>query len=125
MCTNLFLFHPFRLSSWLNHVMHTNIVVFIFLEMVTTFRQYPSRKAGLTGLTLFMAAYLVWIHVIKHVSGLWVYPVLDVLDFPQRIVFFIVILIFGLSFYFLGEYFNNKVWATELKQLKSGGKKHK
>lgn len=105
--------------------MHTNIVVFIILEICTTFRQYPSRKAGLTGLTLFMLAYVIWVHIIYYASGLWVYPVLGVLDLPQRIAFFIVVLIFGLSFYFLGEYFNNKVWATELKQLKSSGKKHK
>lgn len=104
--------------------MHTNIMVFIVLEVFTTFRQYPSRKKALTGLVAFMAAYLVWIHIIKYVSGLWVYPVLEVLELPQRIVFFIVVLIFGLSFYFIGEYFNNKVWADELKSIRSG-KKHK
>lgn len=106
--------------------MHTNIVVFIVLEVFTTFRKYPTRKSALTGLVIFMAAYLVWIHIIKQISGVWVYPVLDVLELPQRIVFFLVVLVFGLSFYFLGEFLNNKIWADELKSLKSsGGKKHK
>lgn len=98
--------------------MHTNIIVFIILEMCTSFRQYPKRKNGIIGLTLFMAAYLVWIHIIKSVSGVWVYPVLDVLELPQRIIFFIVILAFCLSLYFIGEFVNSKIWTIELKNLK-------
>lgn len=105
--------------------MHTNIMIFIVLEMFTSFRQYPSRKLCLTSLGLFMAAYLVWLHVVKHFSGVWVYPVLDVLELPQRIVFFIVNLIVGVSLYFVGELLNNKIWADELKQLKPKSKKNK
>ncbi|XP_037048094.1 androgen-dependent TFPI-regulating protein-like isoform X1 [Bradysia coprophila] len=105
--------------TWLNHVMHTNIVIFIVLELFTTFRQYPSRKSALTGLSIFMLAYLVWIHIIKHYAGVWVYPVLNVLEFGQRIVFFIVILLFCLGLYFVGEFLNNKIWASELRQIKS------
>lgn len=66
-----------------NHVLHTNIAIFILLEMCVAFRLYPSRKAGLTGLGLFMSAYLVWIHVIHHVSGVWVYPILEVGNFKS------------------------------------------
>lgn len=108
----------FSFCSWLNHVMHTNIVVFICVEMCTSFRQYPTRKNGLTGLVIFMLAYLSWIHIIRYVSGIWVYPVLEVLDLPQRIVFFIVNLLFGLSFYFVGEFVNKHLWASELKSVK-------
>lgn len=99
--------------------MHTNIVIFIVMELFTTFRQYPSRKSGLTGLSIFMLGYLIWIHIIKHFAGVWVYPVLNVLEFGQRIVFFIVILVFCLSLYFIGEHLNNKIWADELRQIKS------
>lgn len=109
--------------TWLNHVMHTNIVIFIVLELFTTFRQYPSRKSAVTGLSIFMLGYLVWIHVIKHYAGIWVYPVLEVLAFGQRIVFFIVILLFCLGLYFVGEFLNNKIWASELRQIK--GKRNK
>lgn len=104
--------------------MHTNIVVFILVEMCTSFRQYPLRKKGLTGLVIFMAAYLLWIHVIRYVSGIWVYPVLEVLNLPQRIVFFIVNLLFGLSFYYLGEFANKHLWTSELRHIKQS-KKHK
>lgn len=111
--------------SWLNHVMHTNILIFVFLELILSFRQYPIRKSGVTGLTLFMIGYLIWIHIIKYMSGRWVYPILEVLNLPMRIVFLVFNGAFGVSFYFVGEFLNNKIWATELKSAKSSGKKHK
>lgn len=111
--------------SWLNHVMHTNIVFFILLDLLVSFRQYPSRKSGFTGLLLFNVAYVIWIHIIKYMSGRWVYPILEVLNLPQRIGFMLFVGVFGISFYFVGEYVNNKVWAKELKSSKSSGKKHK
>lgn len=104
--------------------MHTNIVVFILLDAFTTFRKYPARKSGVTGLLLFNIAYIIWVHIIKHMSGRWVYPVLDVLNLPQRIGFILFMGAFGVSFYFVGELLNNYIWAAELKRLK-GGKKHK
>ena len=112
------------LRSWLNHVLHTNIVIFILLELFTSFRQYPSRKAGITGLSIFMAGYLVWLHVIKYVSGIWVYPVLDVLPAPLRIVFFVVVIAATSVFYLAGEFLSNVVWTKELKMLKQGKKVH-
>lgn len=106
----------------MNHVLHTNIVVFIILEMCTSFRKYPSRKSGMTGLLIFMAAYLGWIHVIKHYSGVWVYPVLDVLDVPQRIVFFAVSCFISVGLYLVGEFINNQIWTKEIRQLKGNNK---
>lgn len=70
-----------------------------------------------------MAAYLGWIHVIKYKANIWVYPVLDVLNLGQRIVFFLLCLIFSVGLYVLGEFTNEKVWVREIKQqqkLKSG-----
>ena len=102
--------------SWLNHIMHTNIMVFIVMELFTSFRNYPSRKAGLVGLSVFMAAYLGWIHVIKYKANIWVYPVLDVLNLPQRIAFFLLCLIFSVGLYLIGEFMNEQVWVREIKQ---------
>lgn len=104
--------------------MHTNIVIFILLELFISFRQYPNRKSGFSGLLIFNILYVIWIHIIKYKSGRWVYPILDVLSLPQRIGFIVFIGIFGVSFYFVGEYLNNKIWANELKPSKSA-KKHK
>lgn len=102
--------------------MHTNVAIFALLELFLSFRQYPNRKTGFTGLLIFNLGYVIWIHIIKYKSGRWVYPILDVLSLPQRIGFIIFIGIFGISFYFVGEFLNNKIWAKELKPNKSGKK---
>lgn len=71
-----------------------------------------------------MAAYLVWLHVIKHYSGIWVYPVLEVLNTPLRIVFFVVVIAATSVFYLAGEFLSNIVWTKELRALKQGKKMH-
>ncbi|XP_031629457.1 androgen-induced gene 1 protein-like isoform X1 [Contarinia nasturtii] len=111
--------------NWLNHVMHTNIVFFILLELLVSFRQYPAGKSGFIGLLVFNIFYVIWIHIIKFKTDRWVYPVLEVLNLPQRIGFILFIGIFGISFYFVGEYVNKRVWANELKSNKSSIHKHK
>ncbi|XP_014096193.1 androgen-induced gene 1 protein isoform X2 [Bactrocera oleae] len=101
--------------SWLNHVLHTNVVVFMILELFTSFRAYPKRSTGLAGLSAFIVSYLIWLHVVKYYSGFWVYPVLEVLLLPQRIVFFVAVITITLCLYLFGEFMNNIVWEKELK----------
>lgn len=110
--------------TWLNHIMHTNIVIFILADLVTSFRMYPTKKFGMSILTTFMLCYVVWIHVIYANTGMWVYPVLNVMNWPMRIAFYIVSLGLVFSFYSLGEGLNRAVWSKEVeKTVKSGKKK--
>ncbi|KAJ9592927.1 hypothetical protein L9F63_015432, partial [Diploptera punctata] len=103
--------------SWLNHIMHTNIMIFTLIEMVTTFQQYPKRSDGLKGLVSFMLIYLIWLHVIYGVSSFWVYPILEVLNAWQRLLFFLFTLGLVVSLYFLGEFLNNTIWGKVHRQL--------
>lgn len=98
---------------WLNHLMHTVIMVSAIIEMLLTSRQYPKRSRGLGGLSAFMLVYLIWMHVVYYKSGIWVYPVMDVLTPPLRIVFFAVLLTFTMILYCAGEMLNNLVWGNE------------
>ncbi|XP_055386044.1 androgen-induced gene 1 protein-like [Condylostylus longicornis] len=102
---------------WLNHIMHTNIMIFISLEMFTTFRVYPNRRTGLGVLSTFMILYLIWIHIIRYIGGFWVYPILDVLNIYTRIIFFLIILAFTIVLYLFGELVNNLIWTRELKLI--------
>lgn len=105
--------------TWLNHVMHTNIMVFILIEMFTSYAKYPARKVGMTVLGAFMATYLVWIHIIHAYSGMWVYPVLDVLNFPGRIAFFLGLLGLSLGLYVFGEMLHAVRWKRMMPVKKS------
>lgn len=106
--------------------MHTNIMVFIILEMFTSFRSYPSKKSAYLGLGFFMSAYLVWVHIIKYHAGIWVYPVLDVLNLPQRILFFAALILSAFGLMVVGEFVNSAVWTREIKQAaKTASRKSK
>lgn len=102
---------------WLNHVMHTNIMVFIFIEMITSFRVYPAQKKGLSVLIGFMLCYLVWMHVVFYKTDVWVYPIMAVLNTPLRICFFVVLLTVAVALYKFGDAVNKKVWAKQLRDV--------
>ncbi|KAF4524469.1 hypothetical protein B566_EDAN013083 [Ephemera danica] len=109
--------------NWLNHVLHTNIIGFAALEMALSGRKYPSRKKGLTGLLVFMLFYLSWVMVIFNQTGRWVYPVLAVLDWTQKCLFFGLLLMLVMGLYLAGEFLNNVIWGHHLKQIQSPAKK--
>ncbi|XP_012263358.2 androgen-dependent TFPI-regulating protein-like isoform X2 [Athalia rosae] len=110
---------------WLNHLMHTMIVVSTIAEMFTAPRQYPSRLAGLGGLLVFMAIYLIWVLIIYTKGGIWVYPVMEVLSWPLRICFFLVLFLFAAALYIFGEYFDRLIWGQTRKSAGKSGKKRK
>ncbi|XP_015113850.1 androgen-dependent TFPI-regulating protein isoform X2 [Diachasma alloeum] len=110
---------------WLNHLMHTMIMVSTVIEMLVAPRQYPKRLHGLGGLGLLMLTYLTWLHFIYYKSGIWVYPVLEVLSIPLRIVFHIVLFVFCCSLYFVGEFFDHLLWGTIKRTSSKTSKKKK
>ncbi|XP_025190761.1 androgen-induced gene 1 protein-like [Melanaphis sacchari] len=97
--------------SWLNHVTHAHIFIFAILEMITTYREYPSRITGLSVFIAFKLCYLVWINYIFYKSGMWVYPILAKLNLPLRVMFFTGTFFYAPFTYLAGEYFNNIYWG--------------
>ncbi|XP_058799191.1 androgen-induced gene 1 protein-like isoform X3 [Phymastichus coffea] len=96
---------------WLNHLMHTLIMITTVLEMLIAPRNYPKRSKGIGGLAGFMLTYLAWMHFVYYKSGVWAYPVIDVLSVPLRIVFYLVLLVFTLVLYFAGEGLDRLIWG--------------
>lgn len=110
--------------AWLNHVMHTNIMVFIIIEMLITYRRYPPRKSGLTILASFLVVYLVWMHIVYMMTNVWVYPVMAVLNLPLRLCFFILLFALVTALYISGEYINDKIWSPRIVSKKQSQKIH-
>lgn len=118
-------FDPY-FPTWLNHVLHTNIMVCILIDLVTSFRMYPRKKIGLSILCTFMLSYMVWIHIIYFKTESWVYPILNVINWPLRVIFYLCCLGLVCSLYNIGETLNRTVWSKEVEQtVKSGKKKAK
>lgn len=115
------------LPTWFNHILHTNIIAFIGFEMLFSYHKYPCRKSGLSGLGVFMLGYLGWVNFIWYKANAWVYPVLAVLNWPQRIAFYVFTCSIPIVFYYFGEFLNSQVWYKKRigEAPKNKGKKNK
>lgn len=51
------------------------------------------------------------VHVIFAKSGAWVYPVLEILNWWQRIIFFLICLGLQVGLYMVGETLNKAKWG--------------
>lgn len=103
-------------------MVHTNVALLAIMDLFTCFRRYPSRLAGITGNVVFMLLYIIWVHIVRYFSGLWVYPLLEVLSLPMRYVMLSGLVALNIICYLLGEIANNIVWAPEIKLLKESEK---
>lgn len=109
---------------WLDVLLHTNVTIFVFLEMIINDIKYPQRSVSIRGLLVFLLGYLGWLYVIKSNTGKWVYGILGVLSGPQRIGFFIAAGLVSVGLYFIGE-FMNKCCSGSEKVIKVDKKKKK
>ncbi|KAM6467248.1 androgen-induced gene 1 protein isoform 3-T3 [Liasis olivaceus] len=93
--------------------LHTTVLPFILIEMRTTHHEYPSRTYGLIAVCAISVGYILWVCWIYHVTGVWVYPLLDYLGSTAKIVFFATVTAIINIFYLLGEILNNCIWDTQ------------
>ncbi|OAD58277.1 Androgen-induced 1 protein [Eufriesea mexicana] len=113
------------LPWWLNHLMHSMIVVSIVIETILTPRKYPKRLQGLLGIITFVHIYLFWTLIIYYKCNVWVYPIMEVLSWPSRILFFIALISFSISLYFVGEAMDNFFWGNKYTQHQKSNAKIK
>ncbi|GBP46591.1 Androgen-induced gene 1 protein [Eumeta japonica] len=99
--------------SWLNHLLHTTVLLFTLIEMHISPHTYPSRKMGVFIVTSFSYIYFVWMMYVYYETSTWVYPLFDVLNWPTRIFFCLSTVISSAVMYYLGEKLNAAVWSDE------------
>ena len=93
-----------------NHMMHTTPLPSQILELLLVYHIYPRKISGIPAIVAFCLTYIGWIFYIAYVGGIWVYPVFEVLNQWQRVLFLIVLSMFGTMLYLIGECCNNWVW---------------
>ncbi|XP_046961507.1 androgen-induced gene 1 protein-like [Vanessa cardui] len=109
------LYHPS-----FNHVLHTTVSVFIIIELLTSYRNYPSRKIGFSVMLTFFISYIVWFFTIYAKTGAWVYPVFELFNWPLRVVFIVLSVSTAALLYMFGEKLNNFV-CSHKKESHSNG----
>ncbi|XP_048842468.1 androgen-induced gene 1 protein isoform X3 [Brienomyrus brachyistius] len=100
------------IPQWLNHGMHTTVLPFILIEMRTTHHKYPSRFCGLLAVCSFAVGYVLWMCWVHHVTGVWVYPLLDRIGPLAKVTFFSSVTALISIFYVLGEVLNGYIWDS-------------
>ncbi|XP_019403749.1 PREDICTED: androgen-induced gene 1 protein-like [Crocodylus porosus] len=104
--------------SWLNHTMHTTILPLLLIELVSCPHKYPHKLKGIIGLSIFGSSYLTWIIWVNHASGIWVYPILEVLSRARKALLFFTCYLEMVGFYFLGEKLTKLLWGETHKHKK-------
>lgn len=82
----------------------------MLIEAIILYHKYPSRKAGLTGITTFMLGYLIWVLIIKSQTSYWVYPILNRFEWQIRTILFITLIPAGMAVYLVAEFVNSLIW---------------
>nr|XP_054749038.1 androgen-induced gene 1 protein-like isoform X2 [Lytechinus pictus] len=89
---------------WLNHVLHTNVLPILLVDMWLIRHKPPSKLRGVTTLSLFSALYMAWIFWLGYGVNIWVYPILRVLSGIKFVFFIVLCTTAPLPVYFLGEW---------------------
>ncbi|XP_076874926.1 androgen dependent TFPI regulating protein 1 isoform X2 [Brachyhypopomus gauderio] len=96
---------------WLNHALHSVVFPLLLLQMFLQHHQYPSRPKGILSLALFASLYLAWVLWVRHISGIWVYPILAHLSLVGLIVFLAIASVSMVPIYLLGEKLSLVIWS--------------
>ncbi|XP_037375116.1 androgen-dependent TFPI-regulating protein [Talpa occidentalis] len=104
--------------EWLNHAMHTSILLPTLVEIILRPHGYPKKKKGLSLFTIASFAYITRVLWIYSETGTWVYPVFDKLSPVGLAAFFFLSYICGVSIYLLGEKLNHWKWGDMIQSKK-------
>ncbi|VVC93203.1 unnamed protein product [Leptidea sinapis] len=99
---------------WLNHVMHTVVSVFMIVEMLTSYKTYPSRLLGYTLMSCVVLPYIALLFILYGQTGLWVYPLFAYMNWAGRIVFMGSSVCLAHGLYLASEKINNILHPTRM-----------
>ena len=104
---------------WLNHTTHTIILPIVLIENYLVDHNRRNQKNGLTLLLAVIVTYGAWVLYLGIVTNHWVYPVLEVIGWPQRVAFIVGNLIIMNVFYLLGGLLYDMGWKSNSKASKA------
>ncbi|KAG8190513.1 hypothetical protein JTE90_006680 [Oedothorax gibbosus] len=99
---------------WLNHVSHTVILPALIIETYILKHRHPQRKEGFLYALAFGMAYFVWTLYLGLKMDIWVYPVLQIMSWSQRVPFLILSIAGILFIYIIGERINALFWGESV-----------
>ncbi|XP_076268934.1 androgen-dependent TFPI-regulating protein-like [Rhynchophorus ferrugineus] len=95
------------IPSWINHAVHTNIMIFTAVETLMVRQQMPDVKKALCALTALHVIYDILYYVIFFIKGRWIYLLYYALSWPERLGVMLLNYIMTLVIFFIGVYIEN------------------
>jgi hypothetical protein len=95
---------------WLNQCIHTNPVIFVFIEMILLYHHYAHRNVCVAVSFIFRVCTLVWFQAIKEKTGHWNYPIYAKQSWAERLGSHMFTLGYFVSLYFFGSLLNRTFW---------------
>lgn len=82
---------------WLNHAMHSFVLVLVVVQLLAESHRAPPLGAAMAVSTTFCLAYTYTLFNEYATTGRWIYPVLELLNWPGRVlmVLFTLVLMLG------------------------------
>lgn len=96
---------------WLNHVSHTAILPVLLMESYILKHRHPRKKDGMTITAVFGLIYAFWVLYLALVKEIWPYPILYILNWGQRFIFFGFTVGLTMLMYLIGEKINCCFWG--------------
>ncbi|XP_078062281.1 androgen-induced gene 1 protein-like isoform X2 [Mustelus asterias] len=100
------------IPRWLNHAMHSVVLLLLMLELIVVPHSWPSHKGGVAVLITFCSSYLLWVLWIRHRAAIWVYPILEVLSPVGTVVFLTAAVMVTIALYAVGMKLHHWRWGT-------------
>ncbi|XP_072370580.1 androgen-induced gene 1 protein-like isoform X1 [Scyliorhinus torazame] len=99
------------IPTWMNHAMHSVVLLLLMLELILVPHRWPSHKGGMAVLISFCCSYLLWVFWIRHRSAIWVYPIMEVLSPVGMGIFLIAAVLVTIALYAVGVKLHHWRWG--------------
>lgn len=97
---------------WMNHLIHTNIMVLIVLEVILCPHFYSDRKEGLARSCVVPIVYTLCLLITNAIRGTWPYPLFGMIGHLGRALFFTFTYFIVWVAYVSGEKINGWLWGN-------------
>ncbi|XP_049948431.1 androgen-dependent TFPI-regulating protein-like isoform X4 [Schistocerca serialis cubense] len=114
------------LESWMNHCLHTNIIIISLMEIIICAPKFPSRRRAFVTIVGMVLLYSITASSCRMLGGPWAYPIVKIMfsNWMSFIVFQAICISIGFSGYIVAERINNLVHGEQRKIMNASNGYH-
>ncbi|XP_049798890.1 androgen-dependent TFPI-regulating protein-like isoform X1 [Schistocerca nitens] len=114
------------LESWMNHCLHTNIIIISLMEIIICAPKFPSRRRAFVTIVGMVLLYSITASSCRMLGGPWAYPIVKIMfsNWMSFIVFQAICISIGFAGYIVAERINNLVHGEQRKIMNASNGYH-